>query len=213
MKGKVIRSIRPTRIELLKLKKQELIARKGHTLLEDKLDALIIEFLRHMDVYRRERREVEAHLAVAAGFLTDAMLTMGDRKVEEIARSAPGIPDITMGSRIIMGVKVPRIEPDPSAWEDRLPAYSSLGTSARLDEAVSAYQELSLALLRLAELEGTVRTLAQEVKTTRRRVNALEHILLPRLAATRHAIEIHLEEREREDMFRRKRTKQLLMGH
>lgn len=213
MKGKVIRSIRPTRIELLKLKKQEMVARKGHALLEDKLDALTIELLRHMEAYRREKREMEEHLAVAAGFLADAMLTLGDRKIEEIARSAPEIPDISMGSRIIMGVKVPRIDADASAFEDRPPAYSSLGTSARLDEAVSAYQVVSLAVLKLAEREGTVRTLAQELKTTRRRVNALEHILLPRLAATRHAIEMHLEEREREDLFRRKRTKQLLMGH
>jgi len=213
MKGTVIRTIRPTRIELLKLKKQEQIARKGHTLLSDKLDALILEFVRHMEVYRKEKHLVEEQLGVASGRLSDAMLCMGNRRIEEIARSTPEIRDIPMSSRIIMGVKVPLIEPDASVIRNPLPAYSSLGTTALLDEAVSAYQDLSVALLRLAGLEGTVRMLAREVKTTRRRVNALEHILLPRLAATRHAIEMHLEEREREDIFRRKRTKQLLMEH
>lgn len=213
MKGTMIRGIRPTRIELLKIKKQEVLARRGHDLLEEKLDALILEFLKDIDLYRREKEGVWERLSLAVGYLTDAALVIGNRNIEEIALSSPAMPDIAMESRTVMGVKVPLIVMPEKEGQAVLPGYGYLGTTARLDEAVSAFRSVTADLLRLAEREGTVRRLAEEIKVTRRRVNALEHILIPRLEATRQSIEMHLEEREREDLFRRKRTKQLLMEH
>jgi V/A-type H+-transporting ATPase subunit D len=213
MSGAVIRSIRPTRIELLKIKKQLLLARRGHDLLEEKLDALLLEFLRNIEVYRKEKAGVRESLSRAVRYLDDTTMVMGSRTVEEIALCTPEMPDIPMDSRVIMGVGVPRIEVSEAAAGGKMSGYSYLGTTTRLDETVAAFQSVTAELLRLAEREGTVRKLAEEIKVTRRRVNALEHILIPRLEATRQYIEMHLEEREREDLFRRKRTKQLLMEH
>jgi V/A-type H+-transporting ATPase subunit D len=213
MSKRGISGIRPTRIELLKLKKQEIIASKGHDLLQEKLDAMVIEFFRYVDAYADLRDDLDQQVAGALLAIKEAGTVIGDQKLEELAVSTPGMEDIPMGFRVIMGVRVPMIGEAGAGTEGSRRSYSYLGTSARTDEASRAFKEVSATALKLAELEGTVRRLAAEIKSTRRRVNALEHVLLPRLRDTRRYIEMHLEEREREDLFRRKRTKQVIKEH
>jgi V/A-type H+-transporting ATPase subunit D len=211
MSKKGISGIRPTRIELLKLKKQEIIARKGHDLLQEKLDAMVIEFFRYVDAYGSLRDDLNRLVAEAILAMKEAGTVIGNQKMEELAFSTPPMGDIPMGFRVIMGVRVPEIgEPIPGKGQR---SYSYLGTSARTDEAARDFQKVAATVLKLAELEGTVRRLAAEIKSTRRRVNALEYVLLPQLRDTRRYIEMHLEEREREDLFRRKRTKQVIKEH
>jgi V/A-type H+-transporting ATPase subunit D len=83
-------------------------------------------------------------------------------------------------------------------------------TSAKLDEACDKFRNLLMDILKLAEVEGTIERLAIEIEKTKRRVNALEHIFIPRLKATEKYIEMQLQEREREDFFRRKRIKAIM---
>lgn len=203
--------IRPTRIELLKLKKQELVAEKGHDLLQEKLDAMLIEYGKYADACRAQRRELDTVVTEAGMTMKTVAAILGNSRIEEIALSSSDMGDVAMGTRIIMGVRVPEIG-IPAERSFRR-GYSYLGTTSRLDEAGILFAKAVAAALRLAELEGTVGRLALEIQTTRRRVNALEHILLPRLRETRRYIEMHLEEREREDLFRRKRTKQVIQEH
>ncbi|MBP1927528.1 V/A-type H+-transporting ATPase subunit D [Methanolinea mesophila] len=205
--------IRPTRIELLKLKRQEVLAQKGHDLLEEKLDAMTIAYLSYRQPYLRQKELVNKSLENALRTLGRAEMFMGLTSVEMIAHSIPGIPDIPMDTAKVMGVSVPRIplqEKRPGTSSGL--GYSILGTSAVLDEALEKFENLLGELLRLAELEGTITRINREMKRTRRRVNALEKIYIPQIQATHRYIEMHLEEREREDQFRRKRTKQLLKG-
>jgi V/A-type H+-transporting ATPase subunit D len=213
MSPTIVPGVRPTRIELLKLKRQEILARKGHDLLEEKLDAMTIAYLAYRQPYVEQRKKVQENLDEALQTLMRAEMIMGVNNVEMIACSTPGIPDMRMDTGKVMGVSVPRIPvqeerpgfPSPTG-------YSLLGTSAILDEALEKFERLVQDVLRLAELEGTISRITREMQRTRRRVNALEKIYIPQIQATHRYIEMHLEEREREDQFRRKRTKQLLKG-
>ena len=211
MSKKGISGVRPTRIELLKLKKQELIAEKGHDLLQEKLDAMLIEYTKFVDACRAQRKELDAVITDAVMTMKTAAAILGSNRIEEIALSSSDMGEVAMGTRVIMGVRIPEIE-TPAEYNFRR-GYSYLGTTSKLDDAGVMFAKAAVAALKLAELEGTVGRLALEIQTTRRRVNALEHILLPRIRETRRYIEMHLEEREREDLFRRKRTKQVIREH
>lgn len=213
MSKNVIGGIRPTRIELLKLKRQEILAQRGHDLLEEKLDAMVMEFFRYLDSYIAIRRKVQTSVDCAMDAISAAYLVIGKNRLEEVAGSAQKMVDIPMDTRFIMGVRVPSITVPDSLRSHPERGYSYLGTTSYLDEAASSFEGSVHLILELAQLEGTVRRLALEIRNTRRRVNALENILIPRLRATRHYIEMHLEEREREDLFRRKRTKSLIQEH
>ncbi|HUU75535.1 MAG TPA: V-type ATP synthase subunit D [Methanoregulaceae archaeon] len=213
MTTKAISGIRPTRIELLKLKKQELLAERGHDLLEEKLDAMVIEFFRYVDTYKNLVEKAQDKIDCATKELSESKMILGSNRLEEISLSAQKMVDIPMDTRSVMGVRVPRITMPESIKAHPQSGYSYLGTTARLDEAATSFEEAVRIILELAELEGTVRRLALEIRSTRRRVNALENILIPRLQATRRYIEMHLDEREREDLFRRKRTKKLIQEH
>lgn len=208
-----ISGIRPTRIELLKLKRQEVLAQRGHDLLEEKLDAMVMEFFRYLDSYIHLKRQAQESVDDALNALSEAHLVIGRNKLEEVAGSARKMEDIPMYTRSIMGVRVPGIDLPESLRSYSGRGYSYLGTTSHVDEAAAAFERSARVMLELAELEGTVRRLALEIRNTRRRVNALENILIPRLQATRRYIEMHLEEREREDLFRRKRTKSLIQEH
>lgn len=208
-----ISGIRPTRIELLKLKRQEVLAQRGHDLLEEKLDAMVMEFFRYLDSYIRLKREVQESVDRALDALSAAHLVTGRNRLEEIAGSTPKMDDLSMDMRSIMGVRVPGIVVPETLRTYSRTGYSYLGTNTHLDCAATLFEHSTRKILELAELEGTVRRLALEIRNTRRRVNALENILIPRLKATRRYIEMHLEEREREDLFRRKRTKNIIQAH
>jgi V/A-type H+-transporting ATPase subunit D len=107
-----------------------------------------------------------------------------------------------------MGIKVPKLAWNPG---DRSGInYSLIDTNAYMDEAVEDFNKVMENLFHLAEIEGSIESLAVEIEKTKRRVNALEYIFLPRLKATQKYIEMRLQEREREDFFRRKKIKSIM---
>jgi len=205
---KIISGVRPTRIELLKLRKREILARKGHDLLEEKRDAMVMEFFRMIDEYWERQEQLERDLERAYEQLLEAQMVMGYASVGEISHAVPEMAEITMELRPIMGVKVPVIKEPETLRGTAERGYSYVSTSAAFDEAADSFESVMKHVLRVAETETAIRKLAQEIERTKRRVNALENILIPRLHETQKYIEMHLEELEREDIFRRKRTKE-----
>ncbi|MDG6256602.1 MAG: V-type ATP synthase subunit D [Methanomicrobiaceae archaeon] len=210
MHRKGIRGVRPTRIELLKLRKREVLAQKGHDLLEEKRDAMVIELFRLLNDFRNRRRALDIAMSDAYTKLELAQMAVGNRKLREISCGVPPKGEIVIDVRHIMGVGMPVVRaagPPPSS---RLRGYGYAFTSAAVDEAADRFERVYGEALSLAEMEGSLVRLAQEIERTKRRVNALESIVIPQLQATQKHIETHLEELEREDIFRRKRTKMLL---
>jgi V/A-type H+-transporting ATPase subunit D len=206
MARKVISTIRPTRIELLKLRKREILAQKGHDLLEEKRDAMILEFMRIAEQCNEQRGDMEKKTAEAYGKLRKAQMLSGWEGVQGAAYAVPPCREVGTGVRQIMGIAVPVIVAPPCRGER---GYSYGNTTVALDEAADSFGRVVDAVLSVAELESALTRVASEIARTKRRINALETVLIPRLRATQKRIETHLEELEREDLFRRKRTKAL----
>ncbi len=210
MSSEIIPGIHPTRMELLMLKRRKNLAEKGHDLLKEKRDALIMEFFDILEDVRKLRNDVNEALKEAYDALAMTKMIMGPLKVEEVATSIPPILELDVSTRNVMGVRVPLLRVEEKSESTLISSYGFTDTSAKLDEAVEKFRNALKAIIRLAETEAAVKRLAEEIEKTKRRVNALKYIIIPRLTNTILFIELHLEEREREDLFRMKRIKSIL---
>jgi V/A-type H+-transporting ATPase subunit D len=190
-----------TRMELLSIKKKIKLASKGHKLLKQKRDALISEFFALVDGLKKTRKELEEQLAIAYKSLIIAQAVSGASEVKRAADSSLPIKAISASKKTIMGVKVPVFDWDPGDYK---PSYSMVSTSTELDTAAQNFNKVLATLVKLAEIEATVHSLAEEIKKTKRKVNALERILIPRLQADVIYITMRLEEMERENFSRLK---------
>ncbi len=139
------------------------------------------EFFDNLDLLRDRREKVQEKLEDAFEDLISAKVIMGTLELEKAADSSTRDLDVDVDSRNIMGVNVPVIEPEGIERKNTERGYSLLQTSAKLDEAAKKFEGALQAILELAENEETVRLLAQEIEKTKRRVNSLEHVLIPRL--------------------------------
>ena len=209
MAENIIEGVKPTRMELLAIRKKKKLAEKGHKLLGEKRDALVMQFFEIIKTRDTLRDDVNSRMAEAFETLIDAEMILGYDTVEDITYSIPPVKKVPTEIVNIMGVQVPKIQAG-TITAPREPVYGYLQTSARLDEASDRFQEVLRNILRLAEIEGSIEQLANEIEKTKRRVNALEHIFIPRLKATQKYIEMQLQEREREDFFRRKHIKKIM---
>ena len=201
--------VNPTRMDLLEMRKKLSLAEKGHTLLEEKRDALVDRFFHVIDERNKLRREIDELFKQAFISLLQAEMLMGEDKVERATQFIPSIGEIYFMEENIMGVKIPKIIMEKLSFQEK-PMYTILETSAKLDEAQQKFTVILKKLLELANLEGGIKSLAIEIEKTKRRVNVLENILIPKLKATQNYIEMQLEELEREDFFRRKRIKAIM---
>lgn len=208
----MVEGVNPTRMELLKLKDRVNLATKGHKLLKEKRDALIMEFFNILDRAKGVREKVEEKLSESFADLMVAQTTMGDFAVRKAAMSVQESLDIDVDTRSVMGVNVPIIEYNDIKKSLIERGYGLADTSAKLDEASKGFEEVIELILELSEVEMTVKLLAGEIESTKRRVNALEHIIIPRLQNTVKYIEMRLEEMERENFVRLKMIKQTMEG-
>jgi len=206
---KTLPGIKPTRMELLKLRRREALARKGHDLLEEKRDAMVLELFRLLEEYRNARDRMVTAMEEAYAYLARARMAAGEQTLREISCAAPPIQMIDAGIRQVMGVPIPRME-IPSRLRRGPRGYTPATAPAEVDEAMDAFDRALREILVYTEIETAILNLARATETTKRRVNALEHIQIPRIQATERRIEAHLQELEREDFFRRKRTKKIL---
>jgi len=206
----MLEGVNPTRMELLKLKDREKLAVKGHGLLKEKRNALIMEFFNILERVKGSRNEVEKKMAEAFEDLTTAQIVMGDLAVKKAAVSVKESVKVDIDSRSVMGVVVPILEAETSQRNMVQRGYGFVDTSAKLDEAARKFEESINLILELAEIEKTIVLLAEEIESTKRRVNALEHIIIPRVENTVKYIEMRLEEMERENFVRLKMIKKAM---
>jgi len=205
--AEILQNVKPTRMELLKLKKRVKLADKGHKLLKEKRDALISEFMLVIKEYREARKNAEEKLKVAFYNLLIAEVLLGSRDIEQISGITLRDIDLNFLTKNIMGVSVPIMKIENLVRRVNERGYGFLGTNAKLDDAAKGFEESTLLIVKLAEAEESVRRIAEEVEKTKRRVNALEYIVIPRLKATIKHIEMRMEEIERESFLRLKKIK------
>lgn len=193
-----------TRMELLKLKKKIKLATKGHKLLKEKRDALVSEFFKLIDKLKETRKEMEDKLAEAYRSLILAEAVLGISEIERASDSIQPISGIHFEPNSIMGVKVPIFKFEERETTSDKRGYSLVSTSVELDEAAKRFEDVLNSLIKLAEIETTVKRLAEDIKKTKRKVNALERILIPRLDEDIVYTRMKLEEMERESFSRLK---------
>jgi V/A-type H+/Na+-transporting ATPase subunit D len=199
--------IRATRAELLAKKKQIGLARQSRDLLQEKRNALIKELMRTAEQVVRSEDELERNVAESARALAMAEALDGPEVVRSAAFAARGQVTVEVIGTNIMGVSVPVIEHRSAVRGPLDRGYSLSGVSSRIDAAAEAFEFQLDLIVDLATSELRLRRLAEEIGRTTRRVKALDNVLIPRLETQRNVIEMVLEERERENLFRLKRVK------
>ena len=203
--------VNPTRMELSRLKKRLKTAVKGHKLLKDKRDELMRQFMLYIRRNRELRAEVEAALGQDMKRVAVASAMMGEAAIgEALLSEAGGDVSVTVGERNIMGVTVPTFTADGGGEVGDLP-YGFAFTSAELDGAVLDLAGLMPKLIELAQVEKTCSMLADEIEKTRRRVNALEHVMIPETRQAIKFISMKLEDNERSSVTRLMKVKDMIL--
>jgi V/A-type H+/Na+-transporting ATPase subunit D len=205
-----VEQVNPTRMELIKKRAQIKLAEQGRDLLREKMDALIQEFFRIMVSVSKSREELEISAAAAQLSLHIAEAVDDPVAIKSASFATKRAIALDIRGKNIMGVPVPLVERKTVTKSVLERGYSLTGTSGRIDETAERYEaELDL-IIGLAETETSLRRLGDEIQMNRRRVNALEQVLIPELKRQAKYIKIAIEEREREDLFRLKKVKKLL---
>ncbi len=195
-----------TRTELLARRAQIALAEHGRDLLQEKREQLMAEFRDTARTVLAGSDALQAAGAAARAALDRARARDGPEAVISAAFAAAGHVEVEAQVGTIMGVRVPRIEHRPVGRPVTARGYSLAATTPRIDDAAERFEAEVDLVLQVAAGEVRLRRLAAEIAATTRRVNALEHVVLPRLISSRNRIKRVLEEREREDHFRLKRV-------
>jgi len=201
------KDVKPTRKNLMEIEDRIELSERGHDTLEKKRDGLIMEFKEILDQAQSVRENVESDYQDAQQTIDMARAMEGDVAVRGAATALKDHPEISTEAKNIMGVVVPQIESTSVQKSLDQRGYGVLGTSARIDEAAEAYEELLESIILAAEVETAMKKMLDEIEKTKRRVNALEFKLLPELHDNKEYIEQKLEEQEREEIFRMKKIK------
>ena len=204
-----ILKVSPTRVSLLRLKKELKLAQKGHKLLKDKRDGLVKKFMAVIFEAKTLRESVEERLGSAFDSYTRAS-SMTAAAALDTAFMAPNAKiDLGVKVQSVMSVKIPEftVEKTGSAF-----SYGMLETTGDLDNAIVKFDEVFVDILRLAELEKTAEMLAEEIEKTRRRVSALENVRIPNLEDTIKFITMQLDERNRDAVVSTMRVKAMILA-
>ena len=202
-----LRDIKPTRSELISLKKRIALSERGYKILKMKRDGLILEFFKVLADAKDTRSELGRKYERAVSAMAIANTVEGTIGVKAAAFGVKEVPQIALRSKNIMGVVVPEI--DSSKVVKSLPdrGYGMVGTTSVMDETATSFEELVEAIIESAEIETTMKRLLDEIESTKRRVNALEFKVIPELTEARDFIKMRLDEMEREELFRLKKIK------
>lgn len=204
--------VNPTRMELTRLKKRLVTARRGHKLLKDKRDELMRQFLETVREIRQLRRQVEKSLLEANRHMSVARALMNDEAMATSMLYQKQEMSLEVGEKNIMSVRVPLFDVKyKTADPGDIYSYGFAFTSSELDEAVLALSDLTAPLIRLAEKEKALHLMAQEIEKTRRRVNALEHVMIPGYLENIRFITMKLDETERSAITRLMKVKDMMI--
>lgn len=186
--------INPTRMELLRTKKRTQLAKKGHKLLKDKRDGLMREFLKIVRDAKSLRTQVDELLHASLKHFMVAQASMLPEAIAIVREMQPYAIAVAVSEKKMLGVTVPQFQVSLETSDEQIGVWE---TSRELDIALVSFQKLLPLLLQLATVEKTAELLAKEIEITRRRVNALEYVLLPQLQQVTKYIRMKLDEQER----------------
>ena len=197
--------VNPTRMELMELRDRLSVAVHGHSLLKDKLEGLMAEFMDMVDEYKGMRiRLNEDYPAVAKLFVLAGIAGSRDIVDDAISQASSEL-DLEVSTRNVLSVQVPHFEAEARPGG----GYSLLDAPLELDEATERMAEFLPRLLELSETEHAIWELMEEIERTRRRVNALEYIMIPQLRETVKYIQRKLDENERANITRLMKIKEM----
>lgn len=205
-------NVNPTRMELTNLKKKLNTARRGHKLLKDKRDELMRQFLDMVRENLALREEVERAIRSADTHMAIAASVMKREQVETALMMPKQEIELNITDKNVMSVVIPVFHTEyKSGDENDIYPYGYAFTSGELDEAVESLSEIFQKMVRLAEVEKSCQLMADEIEKTRRRVNALEHVMIPRYEETIKYITMKLEENERSTITRLMKVKDMMI--
>ncbi|MBE6008766.1 MAG: V-type ATP synthase subunit D [Lachnospiraceae bacterium] len=204
-------NVNPTRMEMTRLKKQLKTATRGHKLLKDKLDELMKQFLEIVRENKNLRLTAEEALTNAYKSFVIAKALMSDEAMNEALMIPNRKVELEVSEKNIMSVDVPVFKFNIENGSGDIFPYGFASTPAELDEAMIAFSDAMEPMLRLAESEKTAQLLAQEIERTRRRVNALENVMIPNYQETIKYIVMKLEENERASTIRLMKVKDMVL--
>ncbi len=199
------KQVSSTRMELLRIKQKTKLAQKGHSLLKKKRDALMMELFKIAKNMADVRPKIYENIKSGRQSIITAQAMGGPLEVKTIGDSAGEMPELNITYESVGGVKLPKINFDRAKMGKI--EYGVVMTSSSIDNCVDKFERIKEDMLLLIQTEETIKRLAQEVIKTKRRVNSLEHILIPDLQKTQKVIKAKLEEAERENFFRLKMVK------
>lgn len=206
------KTINPTRMELSRTKARLSTAVRGHKLLKDKRDELMRQFLENVRRNRELRKKVEERLAAANNALAVASAVMSPEMLEQALLYPKQSVELEMSYKNIMSVDVPvytfKTKSDDGA---EIYPYGFAQTSGELDDAISELSSVFHDMLELAQVEKTTQLLAEEIEKTRRRVNALEYVMIPEMQSTIKYISMKLEENDRSTKVRLMKVKDMVL--
>lgn len=187
-------NVNPTRMELLRLKKRIKTATRGHKLLKEKRDGLMKSFMEIIREANDLRDKVEKNLQGAFGEFMFASASMRKEAIHESLSVPSQTMKLSADTKNVMSVNIPRFT---SEIDGDFLCYSLTSTSSELDSSLETFAEVLKDIIRLAEVEHSAYLLAEEIEKTRRRVNALEHVMIPDMEETAKFIKMKLAEQER----------------
>lgn len=202
-------NVNPTRMELRRLKNRLKTAVRGHKLLKDKSDEMVRRFMLYIRENKRLREEVEGELQASLNSFMLARATSSDAAIEEAVAMPATRVRLRASSKNIMSVEVPVFDIEEGEASELYP-YSFAGVTSDLDHSIASLSKLMPKLLKLAEVEKTCNMLADEIEKNRRRVNALEYVMIPQLEETIKYITMKLDENERGATTRLMKVKSML---
>ena len=205
-------NVNPTRMELTNLKRKLVTARRGHKLLKDKRDELMRQFLDLVRENKELRKKVEDGIARANAHMSVARSVMSDASLDVALMMPMQEMSLEIEEKNVMSVMIPEYKTQfKTADENDIYSYGFAFTSCDLDDAVEALSKIMPDMLRLAEVEKSCQLMATEIEKTRRRVNALEHVMIPQYEETIKYITMKLDENERSTTTRLMKVKDMML--
>lgn len=201
-------NVSPTRINLIQTKKTLNLAESGREVLERKRDILLRELRNSIYDADKARAELVETLTSAYQSLKEANMAKGSETIANVALGSSYQANYIIDYKSIMGVTVPVV--DFQSTPNEKPDYGFASTSAELDKAFKQFHSALTIIAELARAEGTTFQIANDVRRTQRRVNALNHVLIPRYKGVVKSIEQVLEEKDREEFVRTKQIKRMI---
>ncbi|MGP6220095.1 V-type ATP synthase subunit D [Caldiplasma sukawensis] len=203
-------NVKPTRIELIQIKRRIRLAKNGYKLLKMKRSALIMEFMNLAREIKGIKEDLRSKMGVAIEYAKSAEINEGRMKIENYSMMA-GSSTVSVSSKNIMGVKIPKldIEMERAVLNER---FRAISVPASINDAMEKFEDVFTILIKVVEKEKAMRRLLNEIDRTKRRSNAIEFVMIPRLEQQQKYIRMRLDEMERDSFTTLKTVKKKIIS-